>query len=321
MNQHILVTGGTGFFGLALFRYWQNLGVLAPKITILSRNPQRFQRAYPELAALADWIQGDVMDVASLPMGLQFSHVIHGATDSTLGPLLTPHERFMQVQQGTQNILNLAIKSGKPKFLYISSGGIYGPQPDYLENIPEHYMGRPDPVNPNNAYSMGKRSAEKLCDDYQSQHQLDVVIARCFSFVGPDLPLNVHFAIGNFIWDALYEPQITVISDGTPVRSYMDQRDLARWLNTLLTKAQTGSIYNVGADDGICMRDLAFLVRDLIAPQKTVNIIGQPETSNLRNRYVPSTLKIRTELKLKCNHSLEDAILNTAKRFINNRFK
>jgi dTDP-glucose 4,6-dehydratase len=169
----------------------------------------------------------------------------------------------------------------------------------------------PDPLNPDNAYSVAKRCAEHLCALYQDQHGLETVIARCFAFVGQDLPLDVHFAIGNFINDAMNSSSITVDGNGTPVRSYMDQRDLAKWLTTLLEKGKSGEAYNVGSDVAITIKDLANKVRDIIAPAKLVNIVGVTNSQNFRNRYIPSILKASSELNLSLSYTLDDSIRDT----------
>jgi len=311
-SAHILVTGGTGFFGLALLRHWQSWAHGVPRVTVLSRNPQRFKACYPELAALVDWVEGDVLDTATLPWKRAFTHVLHAATDSTHGGRLSPAQRYTQIVQGTQNALELAVGTGAARFLLTSSGGVYGAPPVGMGQIPENYLGMPDPLNTNNAYSVAKRCAEHLCALCHEQHGLATVIARCFAFVGPDLPRDVHFSIGNFLFDALHAPEITVQGDGTPVRSYMDQRDLAQWISVLLAHGRALEAYNVGSDQAIAIKDLAFLVRDLLAPEKPVRIVASPAAQSARNWYVPAIDKARGEFGLQLSYTLPESIVYAA---------
>lgn len=74
-----------------------------------------------------------------------------------------------------------------------------------------------------------------------------------------NLPLNAHFAIGNFIQDAISAEQITVAGDGTPLLTYLDQSDLAHWLWTLIIEGLDGETYNVGSDRVISIAELALL--------------------------------------------------------------
>jgi dTDP-glucose 4,6-dehydratase len=209
-------------------------------------------------------------------------------------------------------MLDFALAVGAKRFVLTSSGGVYGPQPYGMERIPEGYHGMPDSLRPANAYSVAKRAAEHLCALYQDKHGLECVIARCFAFVGTDLPLNIHFAIGNFIRDALYRDSITVAGDGTAVRSYLDQRDLAHWLLTLLDKGQSGRAYNVGSDQAITIANLADQVSELLSPGKPVYILGKAAFSGARSRYVPDISRARVELGLDVTIPLGEAIRVTA---------
>jgi len=129
--------------------------------------------------------------------------------------------------------------------------------------------------------------------------------------VGPDLPLNVHFAIGNFIRDALTADAITVSGDGTPLRTYLEQSDMAYWLLTLLEHGRPGQAYNVGSDEVVSIADLAHLVRDILAPGKYVRILGQPNPGSARCRYVPDIRKAHQELGLNVSIPLAEAIRRT----------
>jgi dTDP-glucose 4,6-dehydratase len=280
----------------------------------LTRSPEEFTNRYPEFNNLP-WLDlhaGDILLPKSLPQTGRFSHVIHAAADSTLGPKLTPLQRYCQIVDGTRHLLDFAVTHNIPRFLLTSSGGVYGPQPQGMEQMPEDYNGMPDPLHAHNAYSIAKRCAEHLCALYQDRHGLQTVVARCFAFVGRDLPLDVHFAIGNFIRDALFRDEITVAGDGTAVRTYLDQRDLAVWLTTLMEKGQGGRAYNVGSDQAITIADLAYQVRDLIAPNKPVRILGKAEGNGVRSRYVPDISRAKQELGLNVTIPLTEAIRATA---------
>jgi len=315
--KNLLITGGTGFFGRALLRYLDSLnranGSLPfDHVTIVSRSPENFRLRYPSLADMSwlGWHAGDVLSPSTLPQQGKYHFILHAASDSTDTAALTPLQSYRQIVEGTENMLKFAATCGAQRFLLTSSGGAYGPQPADMQTIAETYNAMPDPLNPGNAYGVAKRQAEHLCSLYGHQCGIETVIARCFAFVGEDLPTGAHFAIGNFIRDAMERPAITVNGNGSPMRSYMHQSDLANWLLTLLQHGAPGNAYNVGSDEAISIADLAFLVRDILSPGKPVNIKGAAIADNvLRSRYIPDVSKAKNQLGLQLTLPLAHAIL------------
>jgi len=313
-GQKIFLTGGTGFFGKALLRHHLYSECSAAcEIVVLSRNPEQFLAAYPEFSdnpSIA-FVKGDIQQRDSLPRDLTFTHVLHAATESTIGPSLTSLQCYDQIVDGTRNILDFAVAAGARRFLLTSSGAIYGPQPADLAAISEDCPTSPPLAESSTAYGQAKRAAEHLCALVGAQHGLETVVARCFAFVGEDLPLDVHFAIGNFIRDAVTADAITVSGDGTPLRTYLHQTDLAHWLFTLLEHGRPGQAYNVGSDEVISISELAHMVRHILSPEKPVHFLGQPGPGSARNRYVPDIHKAQRDLGLSVTLSLAEAIRRT----------
>jgi dTDP-glucose 4,6-dehydratase len=239
---------------------------------------------------------------------------MHAATEASAklnqeNPLLM----FETVVEGTRRTLDFARTHGTRQLLLTSSGAVYGKQPPEMTHLPEDYLGAPDPVDPNAAYGEGKRAAEMLCRLYADRFGLEAKLARCFAFVGPHLPLDAHYAIGNFIRDALRNGPIHINGDGSPLRSYLYAADLAIWLWTILLKGQTCRPYNVGSDRSISIAELADLVRQVVNPGLEITIARRADHSQLPQRYVPCVERARNELALESWVSLEQAVGKTAR--------
>lgn len=320
-GQRIFITGGTGFFGCWLvesFLHANRVEKLAAHATVLTRNPAAFAEKCPHLASdpAISLLAGDVRDF-TFPDG-EFRYVVHAATETSAKQgSAGPMEMLKTIVRGTERTLQFAAAHGTQKFLLTSSGAVYGPQPASITHIPEEYAGGPNPLDRTSVYGEGKRAAELLCALYSATYEMEgkgmkCKIARCFAFVGPRLPLDAHFAIGNFIRDAMRGDVIHVHGDGTPVRSYMYAADLMIWLWTMLFRAPAMEAFNVGSEQAVSILELAHAVAAVLGSKADVQVALEPEPGAPVRQYVPSTRKAEQQLGLQCRISLEDAIRRTA---------
>jgi dTDP-glucose 4,6-dehydratase len=306
----IFVTGATGFFGIWLlesFAFANKSLDLGAKLVGLSRNPDAFFEKVPHLKHEGSifFHRGDIRDFV-FPQGF-FTHFIHAGTTSSAP--VPSSEMLDTIIRGTKRTLEFAVAAGAKRFLFVSSGAVYGKQPSEMAHIPETYCGSPDPMDPNSAYGEGKRVGELLCAIAHKEHALETTIARCFAFVGPHLPLDAHFAIGNFIRDAMKGEPIKV-RDGKPYRSYLYAADLAVWLWTILFRGETCRPYNVGSDQEITIADLAHTVANAMGGSVLAPVSAR-STNSASPSYVPSTLRIMSELGIELPINLVQAIVKT----------
>jgi len=316
-DARILITGASGFFGRWLIesllsadeRY--KLGV---RMVALSRDPDRFQDGAPHLAGSAlRWIRGSVATLEPGDLGGEkLDMVIHLATEAD--PRADPCAARAVITDGTRRALAVAARARARRFLFTSSGAVYGRQPADLERIDESYPGRPDLTDPTSPYALpgeAKRQAELLCEKCAREDGLGAVIARCFTFAGPGLPADSKFAFGNFMRDALAGGPIVVEGDGTPVRSYLHGADLAVWLWTLLLRGAPGRAYNVGSERAVSLRRLAETIGETLGIPR-VEVLKSARPGHAPDRYVPSTARARDELGLSESFELQEIIRRTA---------
>ena len=308
-GARIFMTGGTGFIGC-----WM-LEALAfsdcdAEVVILSRGPDAFLALAPHLAKRFQFVAGDVLDFAAPPG--RFTHVIHAATDASAHLNANdPRSMFDTIVTGTRNALDLAVERGAWRLLFLSSGAVYGAQPWDVPHVAEDWRGGPDPGDPKSAYGEGKRAAELLCAIYGQQFGLDVVTSRIFALLGPLLSLDIHFAAGNFIRDAMAGRAIRIESAGTAVRSYLYAADLAAWLWLMLLRAPRGATWNMGSEEAVSIADLARRTAAVLGGPG-VEIIGREDAGWNPGRYVPSTALVRQGLGVAPTVSLDAAIRRAA---------
>jgi len=317
-GQRVFITGGTGFIGkwlLATLLDADEVLGLNCHVTVLSRNPSAFERDWPKTSGRVNWVTGDVR---SFPVHAhQFDVIIHAATDVIAQA--SPDDVFSTCHDGTRRVIELARQCGASKLLLVSSGAVYGPLPIGMTHVPETYLGGPDPLLSGSAYGEGKRVSEWLASQ-AINYGLKVKIARIFALVGPHLPLDKHFAIGNFLRAALVNEEIVIQGDGTPHRSYLYAADMAAWLWAILLRGVSGRAYNVGSDESVSIYDLAKKVCNVLGCEPRV-VLLQPKSEVIGSHYVPDIGRACNELGMLPPMTLDDAITRTAHFLIGNSLK
>ena len=312
--MNLLIFGGTGFLGKAFLRNLLSDNSFS-SITIFTRSSSNFIDKSPELYQILssrieiDFINGDTEKFDTFPSDKRFTHVLHMAAESTNGYDLDITEKYQNIYISTLNILKFIKKQSISKFVYVSSGGVYG---NFTKPVSENSKLDLSLVSKNESYSVFKLVSEHLVHIFCTENNLDYVIARAFSFYGQDLPLLNHFVIGNFLQDILSGNEISIHTKDDVVRSFMHQEDLARALLILLLNKNKFLTYNIGSDEEISIKDLARLMVNEFSPKTNIVFTHKIDKSP-RPYYVPNIKKFRDEYSYKPRYNLLNGLKQTIK--------
>ena len=314
-GKSLLITGATGFIGTYLL---ESLALLndsystSPcRVVGIARDPQRLERTAPHLLNRQD-IQIRHGDVRTFEFPESFDYVIHAAAPVDPGALRRDRLGAVEtIVNGTHQVLQQSIRHSVKRLLYISSGAVYGKQPPDLPQLVESYLGGPDITDPAWAYGEAKRYAEVLCSVFHQSHNLSVVVARPFTFVGPYQSLEADFAVTQFIRSALRGEPIRIEGDGTPLRSYCYGADLAVALWKIILRGKAGCAYNVGAEEPLSILELARKVVSATGAEVELTIAREPVPGQKPARYIPDITRLKTELGVYPKFKLDDALART----------
>jgi dTDP-glucose 4,6-dehydratase len=314
------VIGGSGFFGKSILDAWQR-GLLDPwgvtRIIAMARDTGVLRRDFPHL--LGDHVtlvDGDVTRVREVPRA---DYVIHAASSTDARRYVDfPQEERTNILRAVDNFALAAADAHRDsRIVYCSSGAVYGQQPPSLDRVDEAY--RPGDVAGMVAYKRDYAEAKRLAEQRIAglgEAGMRVAVARCFAFVGLYLPRDQHFAIGNFLGNALRGEAVEVKARHAVYRSYMHADDLVRWLMAIADGATPGClIYNVGSDEATLLGNVARLVAERFGVPAIVPAIHALET----DRYIPSVDRARRRLGLALTCDLAGAIEDMAMRLQDKR--
>ena len=315
VNSELLITGASGFVGSWLVGSWlwarESLKGTG-RLMLVCRNTESIKKQYASSIS-AGHLLVHASDVRSLHLPPKFKPqlVIHAATPARESLNVNqPLEMLNIIIDGPKKLLEISQEADVERFLFLSSGAVYGSIPLSLKHVPEDYLGAPHIGDSAMAYHEGKRVAELMGNICSQNGSLGFVSARLFAFLAPFLPIDEHFAAGNFIGNAIRNEDIIIKSGGGSVRSYQYGTDLATWLWALLVRGESGQSYNVGSDEGISIKGLAESICQVRGTGNSFRVLGEDTEENV-TRYVPSTQKIMENLGLRNQVDLRKAILKT----------
>lgn len=308
-DSKILILGGTGLFGKHLLKKWEEYNSteeLNMSITMTTRNKER---------ALAENTMLDRKNIQLMEIDFRRRYVIEGNFDYIMHMAnASAQETYEGMKQGTkydilanstQCVNDLLYKGETKRVIFTSSGVAYGINNTYKESD----IVKVNHLSPESTLTFGKLNAEYNLNRVCEETNVELVIARCFSVVSEYIPMELHYAIGNFIKNAIEEEDILIKSDGKDIRSFQYLDETVEWLTKLLIMKDPPRIINVGSKDEITIRDLARLVKRTMKSNSNIKILNQepPKDNERRNYYVPNLDKADS-LGLSNETSLEEAL-------------
>lgn len=247
-NKSILITGATGLIGsfivdiLLCCNEKANANI---KIYACGRSKERLHDRFAEKESKnLEFVEYDV----NTPVNFDFNadYIIHAASNAypaafNADPVGTINSNVI----GTNNLLNYALNHGAKRFLFVSSGEVYGQCSDDVTAFVESYSGYVDPTDTRSCYPVSKRTAETLCVSFTKQFGLQTVIARPCHTYGPNTTKSDNRANVQFVNNAINGEDIVMKSAGSQMRSYCYVADCASAILTVLLCGNSGEAYNI----------------------------------------------------------------------------
>ena len=233
-----------------------------------SQGEQRFKQ-YKDNDRL-HFIIGDINE--PLKVNIHFQYIIHAASNANpTAYSIDPVGTIWTNINGTRNLLEYGRTHNIERFLYVSSGEVYGNGENTIWS--ETDCGFIDNLDPRSCYPLSKRTAESLCISYADQYNLDIVIARPCHTYGPFFTEKDNRAFAQFTRKARNKENIILKSAGEQYRSWIYIDDCVSGILTILLKGVTCNAYNIADENSnITIKELAERIAEVAGTKVTLQI-------------------------------------------------
>lgn len=312
-----LVTGGAGFIGSHLSEQ-----LLAAGHEVIAFDDFSTGRK-ENLAAVADHPQltlrqGSITDQVALSDAVLGCEIIYHLA-AAVGVKLVADDPVRTIETNiypTESLLRLAVQ-GQQKVFLASTSEVFG------KNLKEKWTEEDDLVlgstsRPRWAYGCSKAIDEFLALAYHRKFHLPVIIGRFFNVVGPRQVGHYGMVIPRFVDQALDGKPLQVYDDGGQVRCFGHVKEVVQCIIGLMnTPKAYGSVYNIGSDQPVSIRELAEEVIRKVNPKLTIEYLPYStaygdDFEDVRRR-VPDLTRLETTLgykpKLPLGKILDDIIV------------
>lgn len=249
-GKTMLITGASGMLGSCLVdtvMICNREKKMGCKVIALGRNEQKLEERFRDYIADGDfeYIAHDVCRPLD-EISEEVDYIIHAASNADpINMARNPVDTLLANVIGTKNLLEYGLSHGMKRFLFVSSGEVYGQPNKEQDDFTEDYCGPLDLSSLRSCYPEGKRAAEVLCQSYMSQYGVDGVIVRPCHLFGPTMSRSDSRAAAEFLWSAADGWDIIMKSDGLKERSHCYVVDAVQAMLSVLKKGISGEVYNI----------------------------------------------------------------------------
>lgn len=262
-GANILVTGATGLIGGCLVEVLMMNPNRDYHVYASGRNKERAQKRFKDYSADDGFhfVKYDVMQPVNSDVNFDF--IIHAASNASPSFFAkNPVEIIKSNVDGVAHLMDYGLNHGMKRFLYISSGEVYGEGDGRV--FTEDYSGYVNCATPRACYPSSKRVTETLCVSYAAEYGADVVIARPCHTYGPHFTEQDNRVYAQFIRNVLRGEDIVMKSMGEQFRSWCYVVDCVSALLHILMKGKCGEAYNIAdGESNISIRELAEIIAEI----------------------------------------------------------
>ncbi len=306
-KMKILITGALGHIGSKLIRDYAAREDVEEIRILDNLSTQRYCSLFnlPENVKYT-FIEGDILKEEDLTKAMAgIDVVIHLAAITDAPSTLNNREATFQTNlEGTEKVLNAAVKAGVKKFLFPSTTSVYGEAEGLVD---ENY----DNYKPSSPYAEAKFAAEKMVQKFGKEGKLNTYVLRLGTIFGTSVGMRFHTAVNKFCYLAALNKPLTVWENALDQkRPYLGLNDAIRAFQFVEKNGKSGELYNV-LTENYTVRDIIEAIKNFL-PETKIGLTKSPILN--QKSYFVSDKKFR-ELGFLPQDKVKECIGETLKLF------